>query len=238
MANLGRRSRCDMGRRCESTLVLLGLLLVALLYNGRPSPQLIVHHPATPTGEPAIGTGLRQEAASHKARLAQVPSLEALGSCEANCSSHGHCMPQRTATAGWRPVCACAPGWSGTACAIPEPSPCNTFDGGRVLSRCAGHCDTERNKCVCGPDTKFPLRSMAKCEYNGVAKEQPWKSPGWGRFAQAPKTSFWDPSARSDRIAMTGHRVAWCEADPALRQRPMVQCQCYDGTRSSRMCEP
>ena len=216
-----------MGRRCESTLVLLGLLLVGLLYNGRPSPQLVVHHQATPTVEPAISKALQ-----HEARL--LPSLHELGGCEANCSSRGHCMPQRTSAFGWRPVCACAPGWTGATCAILDPSPCNTFDGGRVLSRCAGHCDTERNKCVCGPGSRFPLRSMAKCEYIGVAKEKPWLSPGWGRFAQAPKTAFWDASARRDRHA----RVAWCEADPALRQRPMVQCQCYDGTRSSRMCEP
>ncbi|KAL1528336.1 hypothetical protein AB1Y20_009690 [Prymnesium parvum] len=154
-----------------------------------------------------------------------VPPLASLPRCEADCSAHGTCVPQRRAATGWTSACACAPGWRGASCATRAPSACNAPGGGRVLSRCAGHCDATRNRCVCGPGARFPNRSMQRCEFVGVEAQMAWRSPGWAGFTRAPREAFW------------GGAAAWCDAPPGGTP-PRVRCACHEGQRASRLCEP
>ena len=152
------------------------------------------------------------------------------------CSGHGQEQPVQGGPRGeWVLRCACHPGWNGLRCQDRDASPCNTPEGGRVLSRCAGSCDTDINRCLCGEGSRFPLRPMARCRYEGVEKDMPWMTPGWGNFHAAPKAAFWSPSSAEISNKML---LPWCDADPDLHQRPLIRCQCSDGQDESRMCEP
>ncbi len=142
--------------------------------------------------------------------------------CAGNCSGHGACHALHTLT-GWVPSCVCAPGWSGPQCGSPAPSPCNTPEGGRVTSRCAGHCDATTARCYCGGASRFPKRSMRSCMYDGVERDMPWQTPKWNQRIRGPKAAFW------------GGDRAWCDAPP--RTAPRVRCDCYDG-ESGPLCEP
>ena len=110
--------------------------------------------------------------------------------CASNCSGRGSCVRVADSTGG-AAYCLCAPGWAGDACDVRDPSPCNAPDGGRVLSRCAGHCDEDVNRCVCGEGSAFPRRPMRGCQYEGVEKERAWLTPAWGSFVRGPKAAFW-----------------------------------------------
>ena len=120
-----------------------------------------------------------------------VPGIDELGGCPGNCSGHGQCQSQRGTAGVWSTRCACAPGWNGTACEVRDASPCNTPHGGRVLSRCAGHCDEDVNRCYCGEGARFPSRPMPWCYYDGVENDIPWQTPAWSGFAHGPKARFW-----------------------------------------------
>jgi len=167
--------------------------------------------------------------------LGGVPAVGSLGGCPANCSGHGQCHAQRGGVAAaWAARCVCAPGWNGTACEVRDPSPCNTPQGGRVLSRCAGACDADVNKCLCGEGSRYPLRPMAWCYYDGVERDMAWQTPTWSGFAHGPKASFWGGTAAAR--GSSGGAQPWCDARPGERTR--VQCKCYDGQRDDRLCEP
>jgi hypothetical protein len=117
-----------------------------------------------------------------------VPGVDELGGCPGNCSGHGQCQPQRGTAGVWSTSCACAPGWNGTVCEVRDASPCNTpHGGGRVLSRCAGRCDEDVNRCYCGEGSRFPARPMPWCYYDGVENDMPWQTPKWSGFAHGPK---------------------------------------------------
>ena len=153
-----------------------------------------------------------------------------------HCQSHGQAQPMRSGARGeWTLRCVCDPGWSGPRCARREPSPCNTPEGGRVLTRCAGTCDDDVNHCLCGPGSRYPQRPMSRCQYEGVQSDMPWQTPAWGGPTRAPKTSFWYATA-TERSARVGWTVPWCEAEPG--QRVPVRCKCYDGQDEGRLCEP
>ena len=98
-------------------------------------PEWVVDH------EPRTRSLLRLHprlAAPRPQRLHSLPGVDELGGCPGNCSGHGQCQSQRGLAGLWSTHCACAPGWNGTACEVRDASPCNTPQGGRVLSRCAG----------------------------------------------------------------------------------------------------
>ena len=117
--------------------------------------------------------------------------------------------------------------------------------GGRVLTPtrvndslaqlCAGTCDTDVNRCLCGPGSRFPHRPMVHCQYDGVERDMPWQTPQWAGFAHAPKSAFWTPGGAHLASRAPGAVVAWCDADPDLRQRPAVACKCYDGQSAERL---
>jgi len=179
--------------------------------------------------------------------VATIPSVFSLGGCAANCSGRGQCQAVRGWLGAWVPVCSCRPGWDGERCEVRDASPCNTYEGGRVLTRCAGSCDDDVNRCYCGAGSRFPARPMPWCVYGGVETEMPWQTPGWANFATGRPSDFWTGAraggngaarVRAPPSDAVGARVAWCDADPALRQRPLRTCKCYDGQRTDRMCEP
>ena len=156
-----------------------------------------------------------------------------------NCSGNGRPMNVRNRSGSeWATRCLCAPGWSGAACETREASACNTPQGGRVLTRCAGTCDEDVNRCLCGPGSRFPHRPMVHCRYEGVEKDMPWQTPNWANFAKGPRRAFWSAAEDQAQLRVRGATVAWCDADPALRQRPKVRCECYDGQDKERMCAP
>ena len=155
-----------------------------------------------------------------------------------NCSGHGQALVLRSGSDGWAHRCLCAPGWKGEACELREDSPCNTPEGGRVLTRCAGTCDKDVNRCLCGPGSRFPHRPMVHCRYEGVEKDMPWQTPGWAGFAWGPKHFFWTSPDAMANLNVHGAAVAWCDADPALSQRPLVYCECYEGQRKEQLCAP
>ena len=161
-------------------------------------------------------------------------------SCASLCSGHGLCLPVRTGVrAVWSMRCACRPGWVGERCESRDASPCNTPEGGRVLTRCAGSCDNDVNRCTCGAASRFPRRPMVHCRYQGVERDMPWQTPAWANFANAPKKSFW--SAGGGKPVQNNRRhalVSWCDADPDLQQRTPIRCKCYDGQDPERLCEP
>ena len=121
------------------------------------------------------------------AELQSAPVWEATSFCPANCSGHGQCHFIRTGGNGWSRRCACNPGWGGEACERREGSPCNTPAGGRVLTRCAGTCDDDVNRCYCGPHARFPKRPMMHCQYDHVERDMPWQTPAWAGFTSGPK---------------------------------------------------
>lgn len=107
-----------------------------------------------------------------------------------------------------------------------------------MLTRCAGTCDKDINRCLCGEGARFPRRPMVHCLYNGVEHDMPWQTPGWANFARAPRTAFWTAGGGAAASRVRGASVAWCDADPDLLQRPMIQCKCYTGQSAARFCEP
>ena len=169
-----------------------------------------------------------------------LPRVNASG-CASLCSGHGNCHHTRSGSRGqWTLRCACHPGWSGERCDLRDASPCNTPEGGRVLTRCAGRCDEDVNRCTCGPGSRFPNRPMVHCYWEGVERSMPWVTPAWAGFARAPKSAFWTPGGPLQASTRQHAPVAWCDADPALRQRPSVRCKCYDGQNKNAdaMCAP
>jgi len=107
-----------------------------------------------------------------------------------------------------------------------------------VLTRCAGSCDEDVNRCLCGEGARFPQRPMVHCVYYGVENDMPWQAPGWASFAQAPRSAFWTPGGADKASRARFASVAWCDADPDLSQRPKVRCKCYDGQLPERLCAP
>ena len=98
-----------------------------------------------------------------------------------------------------------------------------------MLSRCAGTCDTDLNRCVCGAGARFPERAMQGCQYEGVERDMAWQTPAWGGFARGARAAFW----RKDASAAPSTRAGvapWCDADLALQQRPAARCSCYEKT--------
>ena len=164
-----------------------------------------------------------------------VASGAAPRACEGNCSGRGQCQPSRGPDGVWGVRCACRPGWAGERCEVRDASPCNAPEGGRVLTRCAGHCDDDVNRCYCGAGSRFPHRPMPWCVFDGIEKTMPWQTPAWAGFARGARSAFWSDGAPSTAV---GARVAWCDADPALRQTPLVRCKCYDGQDAGAMCAP
>ena len=173
------------------------------------------------------------------ARIRSLPSVNASSGCADQCSNHGQCYPVRIGSSGaWALRCACRPGWEGERCERRDASPCNTPEGGRVLTRCAGSCHDDVNRCMCGEGSRFPSRPMMQCIYEGVEKDMPWQTPLWGNFRRAPKGEFWTPGGPAAASTQRGATVAWCDADPALGQRPRLRCKCYDGQVEGRLCAP
>ncbi len=184
--------------------------------------------------EPRTRSLLRRvQLAAAAQRPQAVPGVDGLGGCPGNCSGHGQCQAQRGITGRWATRCACAPGWNGTACEVRDASPCNTPQGGRVLSRCAGHCDEDVNRCYCGAGSRFPSRPMPWCYYDGVERDMPWQTPAWSGFAHGPRAHFWGGGSGA---AKPGGSLAWCDAEPGQFTR--VRCKCYDGQNANRLCEP
>ena len=109
-----------------------------------------------------------------------------------------------------------------------------------MLTRCAGTCDEDTNRCLCGPSSRFPERPMMHCRYEGVERDMPWQTPNWAGFAKGPKSSFWSADAGSSGAARRrgAHGIAWCDADPELAQSPAIRCKCYDGQDDKRLCAP
>jgi len=149
--------------------------------------------------------------------------------CASNCSGRGSCVRVADSTGG-AAYCLCAPGWAGDACDVRDPSPCNAPDGGRVLSRCAGHCDEDVNRCICGEGSAFPRRPMRGCQYEGVEKERAWLTPAWGSFVRGPKAAFWSGGG--------GGQPGWCDAESGRGPRPPRHCACYDGANGGSLCTP
>ena len=97
-----------------------------------------------------------------KRRHAAIGHMEVVA--RSNCSGHGQALSvRRGSDGGWARRCLCAPGWQGEVCGVREDSPCNTPEGGRVLTRCAGTCDNDVNRCLCGAGSRFPHRPMVHC---------------------------------------------------------------------------
>ena len=167
--------------------------------------------------------------------------------CPLNCSNAGICN-QDTGE------CLCRMGRLGSGCEELDAFPCNLPHGEQLVNRCAGHCDLESQKCICGGG-KYPNRSMHKCEFKGITSWIKWFGPGWdyARTAESPR-QLW--SKASDAPAyLRAHpsfnepappanarfeRVAWCDADPALvarrQQIPLARCACNEGMRGD-LCE-
>ena len=171
-------------------------------------------------------------------QLVDPPPAAGLNGSAIHCKGHGQLQPVRGGDGRWTLRCACDPGFTGAACELPDPSPCNTPEGGRVLTRCAGTCDESVNRCVCGPSSRFPQRPMVHCRYDGVEKDMPYMTPNWANFALAPKSHFWTDGGPARASSRRGAAVSWCDADPALQQRPLVRCRCYDGQDANQLCAP
>lgn len=154
--------------------------------------------------------------------------------CPKNCSSRPSCHRVRAGSRIFS-YCLCQPGWSGEACERRDASPCNTPDGGRVLSRCAGTCDEDVNRCSCGDSSRYPDRPMRACYYDGVEDRMPWLTPSWGGFAHGPRSHFWGYNISSGEQQSIG---AWCDVSAGIKQRPLQQCSCYDGADGGPMCAP
>ena len=158
-----------------------------------------------------VGTLLRLTPLPEDAApTSRVPRIKELPACTSGCSGHGQCQPARGSSHAdsWTARCACRPGWSGERCEIRDASPCNTPEGGRVLTRCAGSCDEDINRCSCGPQSRFPLRSMMHCRYEGVEHDMAWQTPAWANFASAPRSAFWSNTSAHVRGAVLSRSAA------------------------------
>ena len=174
-----------------------------------------------------------------KDQIGVPPTVNASSGCGNLCNGRGRCYPARCGSTGqWTLRCACHPGFDGDHCERRDPSPCNTPEGGRVLTRCAGHCRDDVNRCMCGEGSRFPARPMLNCLYEEVEKDMPWQTPAWANFAKGPKAAFWTPGGPAAASTQRHASVAWCDADPTLQQRPKVRCKCYDGQTDTRLCAP
>ena len=162
--------------------------------------------------------------------LSARPQTASAPGCPANCSERPSCIYVHVGSASTS-YCTCPPGWTGEACERRDPSPCNSANGGRVLSRCAGVCDEDVNRCMCGDRSSHPGRPMRACYYDGVERDMPWLTPNWGGFSHGPRSHFW--SGR-----MLGSTAGWCDASVGSIQGPLQKCSCYDGVNKGPLCEP
>ncbi len=253
-----------MGRKAAMGGVVLGLALVSLIQwlsdaeHTEPVRLRVVQR----GGGIGVGSGSGHGHAPHelarplvdagvRAALAWVPKP-----CPANCSGRGVCNEDTG-------LCLCLQGRKGAACNEPDLFPCSMADGSQVVNRCAGHCDEETSKCVCGGG-RYPSRSFFKCEFNGIDRipSRPWAGPGWdyartasdlsqlwSRREDAPPylrdakvPSSWPSDGEPTRAARPASpaMAAWCDADPAEvrtgRQRPAHTCGCNEGWKG-RLCE-
>ena len=112
------------------------------------------------------------------------------------CGDRGVCVADTGA-------CRCSLGWTGAACDLPDPQPCNdpTVNGSHFFqSQCAGVCDTTGNKCVCGPGTPDPGRSMYECRYDEAERDWPEYGDWPATWHSAPRERVL-PSAMAETLA-------------------------------------
>ncbi|KAK3246042.1 hypothetical protein CYMTET_44413, partial [Cymbomonas tetramitiformis] len=137
--------------------------------------------------------------------------------CARGCSNAGVCNAELGA-------CFCRSGWTGVSCETPDLWPCDHPDGRGVVTRCAGQCSTENNRCYCGEHSKYPDRPMQKCLWDGVDLARPFQDPAWDNWPHAPKYHFW------------GTNRSYCDMDPQSLDDPLFDyCRCHDGT-GGRLC--
>ena len=126
--------------------------------------------------------------------------------------------------------CQCPLAWRGAACERLVPQLCNFADGEATVSRCAGTCDMETNKCRCGARARHPDRPMHRCYYDGIDEEMPWKAIQWDNWNNAAVWHFWhNTSGIPHGENLAGYRIkmredalkgnTWCDADPPLSNR-------------------
>ena len=225
--------------------ILVGLALALVIQRiFSPSEEVVKHQPiiAESTLPPfEAKAALPLEHSLPSPDLSSPPPPPALWFprvCPLNCSGRGVCNEDTG-------ECLCRMGRVGAGCQTLDAFPCNLPHGEQLVNRCAGHCDLESSKCVCGGG-KYPKRSMHKCEFKGMTRYIKWIGPGWdyARTAEAPN-QLWSkaedaPEYLRDHPSFTTPlpptkmpKVAWCDADPDLfarhRQAPWAHCTCNEG---------
>ncbi len=163
--------------------------------------------------------------------------------------------------------CLCRTGYTGEDCSKVEPQKCNDprseveagrdYDWTRVLSRCAGSCDTISNRCLCGSRARYPRRHMRMCEFRNVGSIMPWLDPGWAHFRILEPWQLWSSPnttppelerrvgaqklgelwARRPRTsALSTQDEAWCDRDIGRPVRS--SCSCYEDGGGPTCDEP
>lgn len=175
--------------------------------------------------------------------------------CRHGCSRRGQCDQ----LAGG---CRCRVGWTGEACEIAVPQLCNDprpkcdarqqcNEWTRLLSRCAGSCDTSSNRCTCGPRARYPDRHMSFCEWKGIDQVTPWRSPGWAHFVVHSIWQYWSsPNSTppyiqeklgrkkleqlfaKSTLSPQQRELAYCDVPPSrsfeAQRARMQRCNCFE----------
>ena len=138
--------------------ILFGLALALVIQRlFSPPEEIVQHHPiaeSTQTTLDAKATPPLEDSLPSPDRTSPPPPPAPWFPrvCPLNCSGRGVCNEDTG-------ECLCRMGRVGAGCQTLDAFPCNLPHGEQLVNRCAGHCDLESSKCVCGGG-KYPKRSM------------------------------------------------------------------------------